>query len=214
MPGVTIIGGGGFAGSHIAEAAAVRGLAVSSVSRHEVPEQVGGVHYRIGSILDPADRARVLENSEIVIVAVSPRGDMAGRLRPAVAALAAEAAGTGVRLIVVGGAGSLQRPDGSGYVKDAPDFPEAARAEAEEMTGILEDLRSAPESVDWVVVSPAAAFGAHAAGEYRGEYRVGEDTLLVDDDGISAISGADFGVALVDEIESPTAHRRRITFAY
>ena len=214
MSGITIIGGSGFAGAHIAEAAAVRGLEVTSLSRHEVAEQIGGVRYRAGSILDPADRARVLAESETVIVAVSPRGDMAGQVRQAISVFAAEAAESAVRLCVVGGAGSLQRPDGAGLVKDAPDFPADYLPEAEEMTGVLDDLRSTPESLDWILVSPAAVFGAAAPGEYRGEYRIGGDVLLVDETGVSAISGADFGVALIDEIENPAHHRERITFAY
>lgn len=214
MTKLTVIGGSGYAGSHIVEAAAVRGLEVTSFSRGEVAEQVAGVDYRRGSLTDAADRARALDGAEVVIVAASPRGDMAGRLRPAIAELAKEAAAAGVRLGVIGGAGSLQQSEGGPLVIDGADFAEEVKPEASEMGGVLDDLRAAPESLDWFLVSPAAVFGAWAPGEYRGSYRVGGDVLLVDDEGNSTISGADFGVAVVDEIETPAHHRARFTVAY
>ncbi len=63
-------------------------------------------------------------------------------------------------------------------------------------------------------MSPAGSFGPWAAGEYTGEYRVGGDVLLTDAAGESAISGADFGVGVVDEIETPEHRRARFTLAY
>ncbi len=82
------------------------------------------------------------------------------------------------------------------------------------MSRVLDDLRASPDSLDWFLVSPAATFGAHAPGVYRGEYRVGGDVLLTDDDGNSAISGADFGAAVVDEVVEPAHRRARFTVAY
>ncbi|GAB2570727.1 NAD(P)-dependent oxidoreductase [Leucobacter ruminantium] len=214
MTAVTVIGGSGYAGAHIVEAAAVRGLEVTSLSRGETAEQVAGVRYLRGSLLDAADRARALDGADVVIAAVSPRGDMAGRVRPAIAALAADAAEAGVRLGVIGGAGSLLQEPGGDLVMNGPDFPEEFKAEAREMGEVLDDLRAAPEALDWFFVSPAGSFGPWVAGEYRGEYRVGGDVLLVDESGESAISGADFGVAVVDEIEEPAHRRERFTVAY
>ncbi|MCB1274774.1 MAG: NAD(P)H-binding protein [Leucobacter sp.] len=214
MTKVTIFGGSGYAGTHIAEAAAVRGLQVTSFSRRESPEQISGVSYAIGSILDAGDRARALDGADVVVVAVSPRGDMAGQVRPAVAALAADAAAAGVRLGVVGGAGSLLQSEGGDLLMDSPDFPDDVKPEASEMGGVLEDLRAAPEPLDWFYVSPADLFGPWAAGEYRGEYRVGGDVVVRDAEGNSTISGADFGVAVVDELEEPKHHRTRFTVAY
>lgn len=214
MTRITVIGGSGFAGKHIVEAAAVRGLDVTSLSRGEVAEQISGVTYLQGSLTNPEDRARALKDADVVVVAASPRGDMSGELRPAIAQLAAEAASAGVRLGVVGGAGSLLvAPDGPRVV-DTPEFPAAIRAEALEMAGALEDLRASAESLDWFVICPAGTFGAHVPGEYRGEYRVGGDVLLTDANGESAISGADFGVAVVDELEAPRHRRQRFTVAY
>lgn len=210
---MTVIGGTGFAGRHIVEAAAVAGLNVRSISRREAAMQIANVDYETGSITDPAARARALDGSDVVIVAISPRGDMAGQVRPAIAALAAEAAEAGVRLGVIGGAGSLYVAEGGPLVIDAG-FPEEIKPEAAEMSGVLDDLRAAPEPLDWFLVSPAAVFGEHAPGVYRGEYRVGGDVLLTDEDGNSEISGADFGAAVVDEVTQPAHRRTRFTVAY
>ncbi|WP_125100732.1 NAD(P)-dependent oxidoreductase [Leucobacter chromiireducens] len=214
MTRVTVIGGSGYAGAHIAEAAAVRDLEVTSVSRGEVATQLAGVKYTTGSLLDAADRARILAGADVVVVAAAARGDMAGALRPAIAQLAAEADAAGVRIGVVGGAGSLRQHEGGDLVMNGADFPDEIKPEASEMAGVLDDLRATPESLDWFYVSPAGSFGPWAAGEYTGEYRVGGDVLLTDAAGESAISGADFGVAVVDEIEAPAHRRARFTVAY
>lgn len=214
MTRVTVFGGSGYAGGHIVEAAAVRGLDVRSFTRKEAANQIAGVAYRTGSITDPGDRARALDGSDVVVVAVSPRGDMLGQVRPAIAELAAEAARAGVRLGVIGGAGSLLRGEGGELVMDSPAFPDEVKPEAAEMGGVLDDLRASGNELDWFLVSPAEEFGPWAAGEFRGEYRVGDDVLVADADGRSAISGADFGVAVVDEIERPAHRRSRFTVAY
>lgn len=214
MTRVTVIGGSGYAGSHIVEAASVRGLDVSCLTRTEVAEQLPGVTYMTGSILEPEARSRALREAEVVIVAVSPRGDMAGEVRQAVASLADDALAAGVRLGVIGGAGSLQSVEGGPTLAEGPDFAEAVLPEAREMAGVLDDLRARTDDLDWFYVSPAEVFGAWAAGEYRGEYRVGGDVVLRDAEGKSEISGADFGVAVVDEIENPTHRKARFTVAY
>ncbi|GAA1588767.1 NAD(P)-dependent oxidoreductase [Leucobacter aridicollis] len=214
MTSTVVFGGSGYAGSHIVEAAAVRGLPVTSFTRRESATQIAGVTYKVGSLLEPADRAAALAGADVVVVAVAPRGDMAGKLRPAIAELAIEAEAAGVRLGVIGGAGSMQREAGGPRLAELPEFGDEFRPEALEMGGVLDDLLARDGELDWFFVSPAGDFGPWAAGEYRGEYRVGGDVVLTDESGVSAIGGADFGVAIVDEIEEPAHHRQRFTVAY
>ncbi|GAA1320183.1 NAD(P)-dependent oxidoreductase [Leucobacter albus] len=214
MTSTVVFGGSGYAGSHIVEAAAVRGLPVTSVTRREAATQIAGVTYRTGSLLDATDRAAALDGADVVIVAVSPRGDMVGQVRAAIKAMAADAEAAGVRLGVIGGAGSLHATEDGPMLAETPEFGDEYRPEALEMAGVLEDLRANSGALDWFFVSPAGDFGPWVAGEYRGEYRVGGDVLLTDDQGISAIGGADFGVAIVDEIEEPAHNRERFTVAY
>ena len=53
MSHVVIVGGTGYAGSHIAAEAVSRGHHVTSYSRHLPQTPIDGVDYRTGSITDP-----------------------------------------------------------------------------------------------------------------------------------------------------------------
>jgi uncharacterized protein len=117
-------------------------------------------------------------------------------------------AGVG-RLIVLGGAGSLEVAPGV-RVLDSPEFREEWRPDALAQAEALELYRSATTDVDWTYVSPAAVM---VPGERTGAYRTGEDRLLVDESGDSRISMEDFAVALLDEAESAEHVRRRFTVA-
>lgn len=214
MATVTVFGGSGYAGGHIVEAAVVRGLDVTSVTRSEAANQMANVNYHTGSLTNEADRARALAESDVVIVAVAARGNMLGAVRPAVAELAKEAAAAGVRIGVIGGAGSLLTHEGGPRLIDTPGFTEEYKPEAHEMADVLDDLLASPAPLDWFYVSPAGDFGPWVAGEFLDEYRVADDVLLKDPDGNSTIGGADFGVALIDEIVNPTHRRARFTVAY
>ncbi len=78
---------------------------------------------------------------------------------------------------------------------------------------ILEDLPAAPETLDWVFVSPAQSFGSFAPGERTGNYRVG-DEIAVEPEGGGAISGADYAIGFVDLIEKGDVHRAHVNLGY
>ena len=214
MARISVFGGTGYAGGHIVAEAAQRGHTVTSVSRRVPDQQVDGVDYLEGSLLDADTRAKALADADVVVVTVAPRGDMAGSVHPGIAALAADAERAGVRIGVIGGAGSLHVTEGGPRLFDTPDFPAEYRPESLEMADVLDDFRAAPESLDWFYLCPPAAFGGFAPGEARGSYRVGGEVLLTDDEGNSFIGGADFATAVVDEIEQPSHRRARFTVAY
>ena len=113
------------------------------------------------------------------------------------------------RLLVVGGAGSLLLPDGSRVI-DAANFPAEYKAEASAGAQFLEALRQEQE-LDWSFLSPSALF---VEGERRGTFRLGKEHLLVDGEGQSQISFADFAIALLDEVEKPAHSRQRFTVGY
>ncbi|WP_187978193.1 NAD(P)-dependent oxidoreductase [Mycetocola sp. JXN-3] len=214
MTQISILGGTGYAGSHIAREAIARGLSVRAFSRSLPESPIEGVDYVTGDVQDPATLTSALSGADAVVVALSPRGGQEGKVAPLIAKLAAEAEAANVRVGVVGGAGSLLVAPGGPRVVDTPDFPEAVKPEAFEMGEALEHLRTTPETLDWFYVSPAGGFGAWAEGEKTGNFRVGGDILLVDADGKSEISGADFAQAIVDEVVTPTHKRARFTVAY
>ena len=95
------------------------------------------------------------------------------------------------------------------------DIPEDYRAEAlegEATRRLLVD--QVPQDLDWLFVSPAGAYGVWAAGERTGSYRIGGEVALFDSEGGSNISGPDFALAVLDEIETPAHHREHIGVAY
>jgi putative NADH-flavin reductase len=213
MARIAVIGGTGYAGRNIVAEAVQRGHTVVSVARSVPGERVAGATYIEGTLLDAPGLAQELEGVDVVVSTVPGRGDMAGLVRPAFAQLL-EALPDTVRVGVIGGAGgSLVEPGGIRVV-DTEGFTEEFKPEAFEAIGILDDLQQAPASRDWFYVHPAGGFGEWAPGERTGSYRDGGDVLVVDDQGESYISGPDFAVAVVDEIESPKHSRERFTVGY
>ena len=214
MKTVTVIGGTGYVGSHLVAAAADRGFKVTSLSRRAPEESVEGVDYLIGDVTDAEVMQEALAGADAVISALSPRGNMAGEVLPTLHALADEARESGVRLGVIGGAGSLLIAPGGPALYDTPEFHPDWLSEAKEMGAVLADLRAAEEDLDWFFVSPPRTFGSYVPGEHLGRYRVGGDVVLTDDHGNSTISGSDFAEAVLDEIERPAHRRKRFTVAY
>lgn len=212
MARIAVIGGTGYAGSHIVAEAVSRGHSVMSVARSVPTERVEGAIYVEGTILDVSTLLTQLQEVDVVIQALSPRGNMVGKVRPATAELF-DALPDNVRLGVVGGAGgSLVAPGGARVIDSG--FPEEFKAEAFEAIGVLEDLQKMPASKDWFFVHPAGGFGAWAPGERTGTYRDGGVVLVTDENGESYISGRDLGVAFLDEIENPKHHRESFAVGY
>jgi putative NADH-flavin reductase len=215
MSAVAIIGGTGYAGSHIAAEAVKRGLKVISLSRNAPSDPPTGIEFRIGSIEDEAVVGQLFADADVVVIAINGAVGNEPYLVRFVPRLLSLAAAHDTRLGIVGGAGSLRVGQGGPLVIDLPQFPDEYKAEASAQVRVLEALRTAETGADWFYVSPAAFFGAHSPGERTGIYRVGNDDMLVTDaDGTSAIGGADFAIAFMDEIEKPAHHQARFTVGY
>lgn len=211
MANITVIGGTGYAGSAIVKEAISRGHRVTAVSRSSPGAPIEGVTYVTSSA---QGNGAAIEGADVVVAALSPRGDNLGKLPAIYRQLAEEASRIDARFVVIGGFSSLRPAAGAPRFAEGDDIPPAYLAEAKEMNSILSELESEAPQVDWLFVSPAAEFGSHTPGEPRGHYRVGGDVALFDDAGKSAISGADFARAVIDEIEKPTRHKAQIHFAY
>jgi putative NADH-flavin reductase len=212
MTSIAIIGGTGYAGSHIAREAIARGFAVTTVSRN-APEApvVGAVHVR-GSYAEPALVEQLAVDHDVLVVATHATGEPA--LLDVIGQVVKAAEAGGARLGVVGGAGSTLVAPGGPRLVDTDGFPDDYKPEALAHAEVLEVLRADNSDLAWFYVSPAAAFGAWNAGEATGAYRTSDDVLLADEAGESKIGGADFAKAFVDEIVSPAHVNARFHVAY
>ncbi|WP_350351717.1 NAD(P)H-binding protein [Microbacterium sp. A8/3-1] len=216
MTRITVLGGTGYAGSAVVREALSRGHTVTSFSR-SLPERdtrVKGVTYKTGSLLDPDVRDRAVEGADVIVSTLSPRGELDGRIVEVDSALADLAAQHGVRLVVVGGFSSLRIEAGGPRMAEGDDIPPQFASEARQMNEVLSVLLAAPEPLDWVFFSPAAQFGSYVPGDALGRYRLGGDVAFYDEAGVSAISGADFALAIIDEIERGDHRRVQVSAAY
>ncbi|WP_146553352.1 NAD(P)-dependent oxidoreductase [Rummeliibacillus sp. SL167] len=114
------------------------------------------------------------------------------------------------KLFIVGGAGSLfVNPEKTVRVIETPDFPEIFKATASNQAQNLLDLQAS--SITWTFLSPSAFFDPE--GPRTGKYIAGQDHLLVNEQGESYVSYADFAIAVLDEIENPKHINERFTVA-
>ena len=117
--------------------------------------------------------------------------------------------GTDIRLLVVGGVGSLYvNTEHTACVADGPDFPDMFKPLAAAMAKALSELRQRND-VKWAYISPAGDF--QAEGERSGEYILGGEELTLNEKGESVISYADYAIAMVDEIIKGSHIQERIS---
>ena len=205
---IAIVGATGLVGIRILSESLDRGHEVTAINRN--PEGVP-MHPKLraakGDVAAPEELASLITGHDAVISAFNPGKDESGTGARSIID-AVKRSGVN-RLLVVGGAGSLEVAPGKRLV-DQPDFPVQWKDGALKTAAFLEQLRGEAE-LDWAFVSPAAML---APGQRTGKYRVGGDQLLTDGDGESRISLEDYAVAMLDEAERPQHHRERFSVAY
>ncbi|NHZ95450.1 NAD(P)-dependent oxidoreductase [Massilia sp. CCM 8734] len=210
---IVLIGATGFIGTALLNEALNRGHAVTALATR--PDKLAArerLTARKADVMDVAALTAQLAGADAVLAAFSghAQGDVQSYYLSGVRnIIAAVKEARAPRLLVVGGAGSLEvAPDVQ--LLDTPGFPDAYRASAEGARQALNLLRD-EASLDWTMLSPAAMI---SPGERSGVFRLGGDQLLVDGAGNSAISVEDYAVAMIDELEKPAHRRQRFTIAY
>ena len=219
MTTIAIFGGTGYAGSAIRDEALKRGHRVISVTRNQPADAPAtpGLEFRPGSVHDQALVDQIAAEADVIVVSIrfAPGASGEGaKLADALPSLTRAAAAHDARLGVVGGAASLLVAEGGPRLIDTPEFPDQFKPEAGSAADALEALRADTTGADWFFLSPAAGFGSYNPGQPTGKYRVGGDILLTDGSGKSEISGADYALAFVDEIDTPAHRRTRFTVAH
>lgn len=207
---VVLYGATGKTGSRILKELQSRGHQVKAVVRDpaKLPPSLG-LTIEAGNLNDVYGIIRAIRGADAVISAYAPPMDAVEELVAVTKHLtdAVKAAGE-PRLLVVGGAGSLEIVPGVQLI-DTPALPEAWRPIALAHRGALQVLKSS--DVNWTYLSPAAFFGP---GERTGKFRLGKDDLIANEQGESRVSMEDYAIALVDELERPQHFCQRFSVGY
>lgn len=210
---IALIGASGFIGSALLKEALSRGHQVTALVTR--PEKLAAAPNLKAAKVDvnATDAlAAQLKGQEAVISAFSghAQSNVQEYYEAGIRSIVAAAKKAEVpRLLVVGGAGSLEVAPGV-QLLDTPAFPAAYKGTAEGARQALNRLRE-EKSLNWTMLSPSAVI---APGERTGKFRLGGDQLLADAQGNSHISVEDYAVAMVDEMEKPAHERRRFTVGY
>jgi putative NADH-flavin reductase len=212
---VVLIGASGFVGTPVLNELLNRGNQVTAVVRN--PEKINlkneNLTVKAADVFDADNLAALLKGNDAVISAYN-----AGWTNPdyykdfinASEAIQQAVKKSGVkRLLVIGGAGSLEIKPGVQLV-DTPEFPAEFKTAATAARDYLDILRKETE-LDWTFISPA--IDLHP-GKRTGKFRLGNDNPVFDADGKSAISVEDMAVAIVDELENNRFIKKRFTLGY
>lgn len=231
---IGVIGATGGIGSRVVAEALDWGHHVTAFSRDatRIEEDREHIVWKSVDVLDAGAVAAVIPGLDVLISGFQPGNaakDIADTVvrsiaDPTVYATAARAllkaleSHPRTRLIVVGGAGSLEiepgvvRADSDALLHETLDGIGLPREYAAAVRGhrdALNVLRTSNRL--WTYFSPAEDI---APGERTARFRIGGDQPVVDAEGRSRISMEDAAVALVDEAELPRFVQRRFTIGY
>jgi hypothetical protein len=196
------------AGSRILQELNARGHQVTAVAL-DASMLPAGTKSHHGDLSNVDDIATVIKDADAVVSAYTPPFNDTDQLIGVTERLiqAIEESGP-IRLIVVGGAGSLEVAPGVTLLESG-ELPIEWVPIATAHDNALKLLRVS--SIDWTYFSPAGLF---EPGERTGKFRLGDNHIVTDATGHSRISMEDYAIALVDELEKPAHHRSQFTAAY
>jgi putative NADH-flavin reductase len=210
---IAIFGASGRIGSRIVTEALNRGHDVTAIARHPENYTREELHLRVtrGNLFDSQDvEAAVFDHDAVVCSYNYTKGAAPSSITEITVPLLNGLKHAHVkRLIIVGGAGSLEISPGVQLV-DTPDFPAEYKPGALAHREALK-LYQKEKDIDWTYLSPAAEI---YPGERTGKFRTGKDQLITDANGKSSISMEDYAAAVLDELENPLHIRERFTVGY
>lgn len=225
---IGVFGATGAIGGRIVVEAVERGHEVRAFTSD--PDRFGpaveGVDWQVADVLDPASVAAGLGGLDVVVSAINAGRGVPDTIanadvfpRAADAMIEALTSYPDLRVIVMGGAGSLEVAPGLTVVETegfAEGLPEGLGVPVEYVKAVsagVEALnRYRTSNRNWTYISPSA--GRIEPGERTGRFRIGGDQLLVRADGTSDISLEDLAMAAVDEAETARHVKRRFTVGY
>jgi uncharacterized protein len=229
-----VIGATGTIGSRVVSEALSRGHHVTAFSRDasQIQDSRENITWKSVDVTDAEGVATALPGLDVLISGFGPgntASDPVGAVsqaiadpkayaRAATALLAALERHPRTRLIVIGGAASLEVKPGLVW-QDSPELIHAALDQLglpREFEAAMHGHRDAlnlfrTSNRLWTYFSPAVETDP---GERTGRFRIGGDQAVVDADGRSRVSAEDAAVAVIDEAELPRFVQRRFTIGY
>ncbi len=205
---IAVIGANGKAGSLIVKEALERGHEVTAVVRDS--SKVNNTQVKIlEKDLFDLTYDDLKENDAVIDAFAVWAEDQLYQHKTSLAHLSDILAEKPVRLLVVGGAGSLYvDPEHKLRLMDTPDFPDMFKPLVSNMGEAFDALRTRKD-VNWTYLSPSADFSAE--GVRTGKYKAGGEELMTNSKGLSTISYADYAIAMLDEAELPKHLQERFT---
>jgi hypothetical protein len=194
---IVLFGSTGKAGSRILKELTARGHQVTTFTRQQddlsnvdtIAAHIAGADAVVSAYAPPPDNTDALVDvTKGLIAAVKKSGN--------------------ARLIVVGGAGSLEVAPGVSLLASGH-LPKEWVPIAASHEKALEALRAS--DINWTYFSPASFF---EPGARTGKFRLGTNNLVTDEKGDSRISMEDYAIALVDELEQPAHQRAQFSIGY
>ena len=214
---LALIGATGFVGSQLLKEALERGYQVTAIVRDPSKLTITDSNLTVvkGDINQTAELPGLLAGHDVVVSAYNPGWANPNIYDDFIAGAKAIEAATekaGVsRLIVIGGAGSLEI-NGKQLV-DSPDFPADYKAGATAARDYLNIIK-ANETLNWTFFSPAIEMHQGITTGRTGHYRIGTNSPVFDANGRSVLSAEDLAIAVLDEVENKQFIRKRFTAAY
>lgn len=201
---IALIGATGNVGTKITAEALSRGHQVTGIARHvDKLAKREGLTARQADLANESQLAEAVRGHDAIVVSVRHQHNDVLH-----AFAAAKAAGV-KRVLIVGGAASLEASPGVRLV-DTPGFPAEIKVEALPAAEALDRVRQ-EKQLEWTFLSPSIML---VPGERTGKFRTGTDQVLKDAKGDSRISQEDLAVAILDELEKPRHVRARFTVGY
>jgi putative NADH-flavin reductase len=205
---VVLYGATGHAGGRILKELRERGHKVTAAARN-LSNLPPGVHGKQDDLSNVDKIAGIIAGADAVVSAYGPpQNDTDQLIGVTERQIKAVKKAGKIRLIVVGGAASLEVAPGMSLLTSGhlPAEWVPIATSHEKALRLLE-----ASDINWTYFSPAAYF---EPGERTGKFRLGTRNLVADEKGQSRISMEDYAIALVDELEKPAHERAQFTIGY
>lgn len=213
---VVVIGATGFVGPHLVEELSSRGHEILAIARDiSTVQKKENITAKKVDINDVTALASAIKGYDVVISAFN-----AGWANPNLyndfltgsKNIQQGVKESGVkRLIVIGGGGSLFI-DGN-QVVDSADFPESYKEGAKSARDYLNIIKQEKE-LSWTFFSPALEMHAGIDTGRTGNYRLGLDNPVFNEEGRSILSVQDLAIVIADEVETNKHPKQRFTAGY